>query len=163
LKIQIIIRQSHKATQRPETFDSALAQHVYDNPHHFVLFDVASIILILYKFVFIHYPLLILLLLFPNFFIVIIFRFSYVLHFCVYFIVFTPHFNTFIVFLWERRNKLLFIVPFKGLMQVLRDTGKIRSIFNKKPLFVEINEKKTFTKQVFPKKLRAPFSQKEQK
>jgi hypothetical protein len=30
--------------QRPEVFDSALAQHVYENPHHFILFDEASIV-----------------------------------------------------------------------------------------------------------------------
>ena len=30
--------------QRPEIFDSALAQHLYHSPHHFILFDSTSII-----------------------------------------------------------------------------------------------------------------------
>ena len=30
--------------QRPDPFDSALAQHLYENPHHFILFDNTSII-----------------------------------------------------------------------------------------------------------------------
>ena len=30
--------------QRPETFDFTFAQHVYDNPHHFILFNNTSII-----------------------------------------------------------------------------------------------------------------------
>ena len=38
------IDKAMELCQRPETFDSALAQHVYDNPHHFVLFDNTSII-----------------------------------------------------------------------------------------------------------------------
>ena len=29
--------------QRPEIFDSTLAQNAYDNPHHFILFDNTSI------------------------------------------------------------------------------------------------------------------------
>jgi len=30
--------------QSPEIFDSALARHLYDNPHHFILLDNTSII-----------------------------------------------------------------------------------------------------------------------
>jgi len=33
-----------KLRQTPETFDSALAQHVYDNPYYFILFDNTFII-----------------------------------------------------------------------------------------------------------------------
>ena len=41
---QIFNRQSHSLHQRPDNFDSALAQHVHDNPHHFVLVENTSII-----------------------------------------------------------------------------------------------------------------------
>jgi hypothetical protein len=30
--------------QRPEVFDSALGQHMYGSPHHFILFDETSIV-----------------------------------------------------------------------------------------------------------------------
>ena len=32
-----------KLHQRPDIFDSAVAQHLYDNQHHFILFDIAPV------------------------------------------------------------------------------------------------------------------------
>ena len=38
------IDKAMRLRQRPEVFDSALAQHVYESPHHFILFDETSIV-----------------------------------------------------------------------------------------------------------------------